>query len=197
MPITYEKAPGDVAEMLAGAMRRYHPHLVAADVTVAVLFADDVDPETGESSRCLKHQGYDAAAVMSITPLKHRALGVADALLVIDSVAWANLGLSERDALLDHELEHLRVLDVYCGYVSWDAEERQLIGHPRTDDLGRPKLKIKLHDIQVGGFLAVMKRHGAAALETQVLRRFRVGVERDQYVWDFAADHLEQDEAAE
>jgi hypothetical protein len=41
----------------------------------------------------------------------------------------------------------------------------------RRDDLGRPLFAMRLHDVQVGAFAVIGKRHGNAALEVQCLQK--------------------------
>jgi hypothetical protein len=52
-----------------------------------------------------------------------------------------------------------------------------------TDDLGRPKLEIRPHDFQIGGFRSIAVRHGDNALEVIQVR---------QMVKDFGDVLLEQ-----
>ena len=42
-------------------------------------------------------------------------------------------------------------------------------GVPLTDDAGRPKLKMRPHDFEVGGFFDIVQRNGSAAVEAQVI----------------------------
>ena len=83
---------------------------------------------------------------MKVNSEKHRAQGLPDASIVIDQDAWGDLSDQSRIALIDHELEHLE------RYLRAKNE-------PLEDDLGRPKLKVKLHDWQLGGFRSISERH--------------------------------------
>lgn len=42
----------------------------------------------------------------------------------------------------------------------------------KTDDVGRPKLKMRLHDWQMGGFREIAQRYGSDALEVVEARKF-------------------------
>ena len=60
--------------------------------------------------------------------------------------------------MLDHELHHMEVkLD----------EEGVVI----RDDLKRPKLKLRKHDVEVGWFALVAGRHGSNSLEIEQAKR--------------------------
>lgn len=148
---TYSAASDDVATHITRMQGQFHPEI--EHVTVAALFV--FDEESGEPA--LKHQGYEAAAVVSITPTKQRALGIADALIVIDRATWLTLTAPQRDALIDHELEHLDRV------ISKETDEEPAA--PQFDSLGRPKLTMRRHDHHLGWFDDVARRHGDASCE--------------------------------
>jgi len=168
---TYTKADEGVRLVVASAMGDYHGDLVEAGVRVSTLMVAEYDEESGDVLPTLKHQGYAAGATIKASSLKERALGIGDALLVIDTHTWDALDKAGRVALIDHELEHLQVLLDQGG------------GGAKVDDLGRPKLKLRLHDWQMGGFTSIARRHGLSAPEVQAVRACRS--ESGQYCWDF------------
>lgn len=180
MTITYEKQHDTRA--LGSAIKKWHPVLDQVGVTVDWLFATDVDEETGESRHCLKEHGYPAAATIKITPLKYRALGVADAILIVDEATWHELDAAGQVALLDHELAHIQVRGADCGIVTRDGDG-VLDRSAKLDDLRRPVLRLRPHDWQLGGFRDVARRHREDAIEVRDVRRHQ---ERGgQYAWDF------------
>ncbi len=144
---SFTKAPDDVLGRVGRIMGRYHGHLVDVEVTVGVLM----------SHTPVKLHGYPCAATVKIVGLEQRVLGVEDALLEIDARAWADLTDESRDALIDHELHHL--------VPQFDKD-----GDLKSDDHGRPVLKMRLHTWQLGGFDVIAGRHGPAALEVQAFR---------------------------
>lgn len=152
---TYSQAP-DVFDCIEKIRGLHHEGLEG--VTISALFAFDSE----ESIHVLKHQGYDAGAVARITPLKDRALGVADAQIIVDRVGWLALSQRQRDALIDHELTHL--------VVKTDEEEGAKDPVPLFDVLGRPKLLMRKHDHQFGWFDEVAQRHGQASAEVRQAR---------------------------
>jgi hypothetical protein len=149
----YEKAPVELGQIVERMMDRYHPQLRDAKVTIAQLFAFPLTDENGDTKGpALKHNGYPAAAVIKIIGLKERTDGRADSELVIDGDNWKFLSDAQKDALVDHELEHLELKTDKDGLLV-------------RDDLERPKLVIRKHDHQFGWFDAVVRRHGRDSLE--------------------------------
>lgn len=147
---TYSQASDDVLRTIERIREEFHaPDLDG--VTVAALFVYDMEA----TEPVLTHGGYPAQAMCRITPVRDRALGVADAVIVIDRSHWLTLNVQAREALIDHELYHLeRVVD----------EDTEL---PKTDAVDRPKLRIRKHDHQFGWFDAIAERHGEASPEVR------------------------------
>ena len=153
----YAKASNDMRDMAESVARNHHSELVDAGVTIGVLAC--VHGERDDESRpALKLHGYTCAATIQITPVKQRMLGHPDAVIVIDEKTWEGLTEARRRALIDHELTHL--------VVQFDDD-----GQPKLDDAGRPKLRMRLHDWELGGFEEVAERHGGSALEVVEFRR--------------------------
>lgn len=150
---SYSQASSDVERTIERMREQFHsPDLDG--VTISALFVFDLEA----TEPVLKHHGYPAQAVIRITPVRDRVLGVADAVIVIDRSNWQMLTPAQRDALIDHELYHLeRVLD----------EETEL---PLTDAVDRPKLRIRRHDQEIGVFVEVARRHGDASAEARTVR---------------------------
>jgi len=171
-----DKAPKYVEDLVAAVMAESHPLLVEAGVTVACQFHT--------SKRGLRLRGVPAAAVVELVPAKNRLDGMADARITFDSIEWSGLREDIRRSIVDHELTHL------VPVVKARTEEVSVPGEPgkytkvkrydvATDDAGRPKLKIRAHDWELGGFKEVIERHGEAAYDR---RAFRSVVERFKQV---------------
>lgn len=140
---TYSNANDAVTVAIQRMREEYHDYL--AGVQIGALFIFDSEDS---SEPVLKHGGYPAWAYVRITPLRDRAAGMPDAMIVVDRACWMTLGPAAGDALMDHELTHLeRVVDKESGEGICDV-------------LGRPKLKIRKHDHQMGWFDEVAQRHG-------------------------------------
>lgn len=143
---TYARAAEDVAEMIAAVIDEYHEALKDAGVTIDLVMAsaDDGGPAVSLG-------GYACDAVVRIIGKKDRAKGHADAEITFDAQRWDACSIKERVALCDHELHHLIV----------QMDE----GSVKTDDLGRPLLKMRKHDVQIGWFRDVALRNGIHSAE--------------------------------
>lgn len=157
MPTCYQQAK-ELDERVASLMRRYHKPLVDCEVRVGCAWVTVADDEEGNPGPPLKHNGYPAAAVVEVTKVKQRLFGMPDAVIWIDKEHWEDLNDTEQDALLDHELTHLEI-----------AKDKD--DNPKSDDQGRPVLKIRLHDFQIGGFDSVVRRWGTSSLEQQQVHK--------------------------
>lgn len=147
MPKSYERAPADVQELVEKWAEDWHPELGEHDIRVVASFVWE-----GEcKAPCLEHHGTPAAAVVSKIPGKYRPLCGADVHIVIDKWTWEQATPEVRDAIVDHELEHVT------------AEE-----NARGDVV----IKMRTHDIVVGGFYSIAKRHGANALEVRAVQHY-------------------------
>src|SRR5690242_2471541 len=90
----------DVEPTIKNVIYEHHGELIG--VSVGALFVYDEE----HSEPVLTHQGYPAQAMVKITPLRDRVMGVADAVIVCDRATWLTLSQPQRDALIDHELTH-------------------------------------------------------------------------------------------
>lgn len=155
--ITYTPADSDVLDRVARLMAAHHGMLVDYKVRIDCLFAHpDLDEDGVPKGPPVTLNGYTCMAKVKITSAKDRAKGCGDAEIIIDHDAYQDLTDAERDALIDHELQHLESNGEY-------------------DDMGRPKLKMRLHDHSFGWFDIIVAMHGRAALEFQQAERFQRG----------------------
>lgn len=154
MATTYTRCPQEVADLLAELINEYHPQIKDAGVTFDLLFAES---DSGNPVKCRGRSAY--AVVRIISPLD-RAKGMADAEIKIDMEKYeAFEDDDERRALLDHELEHVvPVVD--------DAN-----GGFKRDDYGRPKLRMREHDVEVGWFAKIAERWGVKSVERKQARQ--------------------------
>lgn len=157
MPTIYQLCGEEVTDLAEEITKAYHQDLHQAGVQVRYLYAFKVDKAEQPNGHALKHHGYPALAIIKINSLKDRVAGLADATCLIEGDAWNERGEAQRKAILDHELEHLTLVVDDAGAVE-------------KDDAGRPKLKMRLHDYQLGGFESVLERHRAASAESSLLQ---------------------------
>jgi hypothetical protein len=161
---SHDPAPKSVLALIADRIDSGHyPDLVEAGVTVNALFAFTDDPERP----AVKLHGYPCAAVIKINSAKDRLEGKSDATITIDGRAWAEEWSDDgRVALIEHELQHLIV--ARSKPTKRDPEARVL-----SDDAGRPKLKMRPHDFQIGGFVSIARRHGDESFERKTAAALR------------------------
>ena len=159
MPTTYEPCPQSVADFAARVLNEFHPELAQASVTIDYAFAVNED----EDEHAMKIRGQRVLARVKLYNLEDRARGRDDAKICIDKVWWDGAEESERKAVMDHEHEHLQFSKV------WRDEDGALCW--KTDDLGRPKLKLKNHDAEAGIFMNVIQRHGDASADLANIKR--------------------------
>lgn len=142
------------AEMLAAleAALEFHPKLTAADLKIGVMSVAVIDPETDELLPALKCHGQHAEATISKTTPKNRLLVDFDAIITVDLARWNETPTPQRVALMDHEVTHILLLESELGEL-------------KTDDLGRPRFKLRPDEMYYTGFLEVIARHGKRAGE--------------------------------
>lgn len=153
MGTTYCKDNMAIGEIVADLMPKHHGRLDAIEVSVDVMIA------TNNRGPAVKLHGRPCIATVKVNSLKDRARGYADATITIDRGAWGRLSEASRVAVIDHELEHLQPV------------RDKKSGQPKYDDRGRPRLTCKPHDWDLGGFIAIVDRHGDAAVDAMAIRK--------------------------
>lgn len=151
MPTTYEKANEEQAAVLQALIKRAFGELLVADVTVTFMLARNPDGDA------IKVHGCAAAAKIKVNGLADRAEGKGDVTLTVDEAAWADKNARQQEALLFHELLHLRVVKTKTGAV-------------KRDDLGRPVVKTAPDSYVVNGFFECVERYGDDAHEKQTVK---------------------------
>jgi len=179
----YSHADADTIDLINRTIDAYHPELASHEVIVAAQMCEPSEKEAvkagkeGRVPRPLKLNGWPCHATVRKTTVQERIGGMADALITLDALHWRDLDDAGRIALLDHELTHLEIV-------------RDKEGFAKSDDAGRPVLKIRLHDWQIGGFREVAARHGQAAPEVVSFREVATAY-KDQLM--FAFDRVPQE----
>lgn len=154
---SYDEADAATYDIVDQVMRLYHNEIYSLEVKVAVTMVTKLGPED-EKIPCLKLHGAFAVAVIRLTQASQRVRLKHDIEIMIDSYHWDTAGNSEKVAIIDHELQHVEV-----------RKGRNL--EIKTDDTGKPKLRLKPDDYSLTGFFLNIQRHGIAAPEYSVLDR--------------------------
>lgn len=152
----YAPAPSGVAERVAHLMKVFHRPLHDAGLKIDLISVSDDDPDC---EHALKLRGYPAYACVKAVDIKGRTMGRGDAEIQIDEGKWLTLPDATKDAILDHELEHIELV--------LNPKNKKV----RLDCRGRPKIKMKLHDVEYGHFVSIAERHGKASIEVQQCRQ--------------------------
>jgi hypothetical protein len=151
--------PSEVHRLAAELIAANHRLLLDAEVRIGYLWAE----ADGEDEPALKHGGYPAAALCRKVSLRDRASGMPDAQILIDKKQWDDFSPDERLTLLDHELAH-------PVPVENPDDKRPTLGRWKRDSLGRPVLRLRKHDVQLGVFLDVIERHQEKSLDYKIVR---------------------------
>jgi hypothetical protein len=144
----YQPCPEPVKNLAARLRSKFYPDLDQADVTVGYLFAWNKD------GPAISHNSWPAKALAKVTNLRDRVAGLPDALIILDAEVWEELSAKEKEAILDHELNHLSL-------------RRDRVGNVKYDDANRPKMVCKPHDFSFGGFHELVRRYGENSVEAQ------------------------------
>lgn len=159
---TFERCPSEVNELALAVLGKYEDHkpLLNGKVKIDYVFAYcDRDEKTDEPLNfALTKNGVQALGIARAVPTKDRALGRGDAEIALDGDHWQRISESMRLALLDHELHHLAVNVNKAGVLV-------------TDSIGRPKVSLRKHDVEVGWFNLIASRHGNNSIERRQAKR--------------------------
>ena len=155
---TYEKCQSHedgegVLKMSKTLINAVPEHGQLERVKIDYLFAfADLDDEGQPINNALNKNGMRALGLCRKIGLKDRAKGNGDVEILLDHDHWKTIPEAERRALLDHEMTHIGVCVARGGIIKLDA-------------IGRPKINIRKHDVEVGWFASVAQRHGRHSIE--------------------------------
>lgn len=151
-----EKAPKAIKDFALAILTQYETYkpVLEAKVNIEVMFAfGERHPETDALvSDAITHHGFRALGKCRKTSLEERAAGRGDAVITLDADWWEEADESKQRALLDHELHHIDVCTDEDGKVI-------------KDSCGRPRLKMRKHDVEVGWFKITAERNGKNSVE--------------------------------
>lgn len=151
------------------AKHETHKPVLDAKVKLDLVFAyADQDEDGNPTGYALVSHGFRVFGVTKKIALKDRSMGRGDAEIVLDGDYWEEAKEAEKRALLDHELHHIEV----------KKDEDNVV---LKDDLGRPLIRLRKHDVEVGWFKVVAERNGAHSLER--VQAEALMTDSGQYFW--------------
>ncbi len=167
IPTNYDPAPADVLDVVRRIVNQFHPDLAETGANIGCIFASN---ETGPA---VKLHGCAALAIVQAVSAKRRPHCELDAEITIDAGEWAQLSPQQQDALIDHEISHLRRKEHSEKKLAKMRKENPDSPAWKTDNLGRPVLGTVPADMTPGdAFAAVIARHGHAAVEFVGAKKF-------------------------
>lgn len=169
---TFQKCDASVYKLANDIILKFDTHkpLGASGCKIDLVFAFcDRDEKSGRPlNDALTKNGIRALGITRSIPLKDRALGRGDAEVALDGDWWKEVGAEEQEAMLDHELHHISIKCDKNGNIHYD-------------DLNRPLIKIRKHDVEVGWFRVIAERHGSASIEQQQAKKIMDS--QGQFYW--------------
>jgi hypothetical protein len=146
----------DVYDQIAEITDGYHPDVVECQLGVQVLFAH---PGKNLAKPPLTNAGYSVPGISKWTSLEDRIGGAVDAKIILHPQAWANYSEIEQIGLLERLIYRLEV-------------QRDQAGAIKTDDVGRPLLKLRNYDYLVCGYDCIVHRYGTGSIDSQEIEEW-------------------------
>ncbi|MFO0892413.1 MAG: putative metallopeptidase [Isosphaeraceae bacterium] len=162
MPKILMKATADVFALVQDVLAEEYPPIarLSPGLTIEILFA-----LSDTAAPALAKNGYPCAGIIKVVSEEARAAGGPDILLLLDGDRWPSWTEEERYSLIHHELHHLVPVKLRVDPDNRDAFTCDL------DGLGRPKVRLRRHDFEVGGFNVIVERYGESCFEWQLIKR--------------------------
>lgn len=171
----------DIIDSLIENEELFEP-LKACGLTVAVL---SFTPKNEGGKLMLR--GCPCKAVVRKTNEKERAMGVKDAVIIIDQGVWDDLEDRQREAVIAHELYHL-IPQQDGGEWKDDGTgtgTEKFYPFFKFDAHKRPILAMRPHDIEFGWFVAIATKYGTDSTEVEQARE--IVSAHGQLLFDFAS----------
>jgi hypothetical protein len=186
MPTTYWKCDEDVEILAQGLIEEHYPdiHRLEGGLCIAFLFAES------EDNAPLKKGGWPCEALCRVVPTRDRAAGGADVQILLDAERWKDLSDRRRRGLLHHELHHIQLVDAKPVHKPGEPERWEC----KLDTIGRPKVTIRPHDYEAGGFRLIAETYREDSPEVRT-HKVVAGI-LEQSMFDFAMAPQEEEAVA-
>jgi len=152
----YKLPPEDVTDLVNEVIHAHHPRLVENEVTVDVLMAF-----ASENGFAILVRGVPAYASAKIIRHMDRVAGFGDCRITIDGDQWPHFPVETQRAIIDHELTH------------FELQRDKRTDKVKIDETGRPKLRMRQHDHDLGWYDEVVQRHGNYSIEAMQYRQLQ------------------------
>lgn len=162
MPKIFADGEAQDYDRLRKVLSLHHSRLIEVSARVSITFVRAFDKDD-EPIPSLKFAGANAVALVKLVSPERKLRIPFDAEIKIDGYLWDELTELSKDALIDHELNHLQV--------KTDAN-----GVPILDDQNNAKLKLVPDDFVLTGFFNVIRHYGENANEYQSVSRITESV---------------------
>ncbi len=156
----FKLAPEDVTDLVNEIIQQHHLRLAENEVTVDVLMA-----YASGDGHAIMVRGVPALASAKIIRLLDRVAGRGDCQILLDGDHWQHHHENTKRAIIDHELTHFEL-------------QQEEDGEVKTDNIGRPKLRMRQHDHDYGWFDEIVRRHGNYAIEARQYRELQEKVKQ-------------------
>ena len=163
---TYEKAQERDLKVVDDVMTRKYQDLASHGLKVGFLFVYGVESDEGVKPPLTKDGVALAATIRNLT-LKDRLAKGYDVEIVADGDHWAEIPDKRKEALIYHELGHLKIKRKAVK----NKKTKEITEEVVYDDLMRPCLKMLRHDLNFGGFRHVMEEYGEDSEEFQLFQQ--------------------------
>lgn len=155
MPTTYTPADSDVILLLESVLQEFFPRVASVDppLQIRVLMAEN------DKGNALKRFGRGTVALIKRGTKEQLASEGPDLWILIDAGRWNRSNERRRRAILAHECHHIEI--------QYESDGKT----PKTDDIGRIKVRLIPDDWVLTGFREVVEWFGADAVEREALTR--------------------------
>lgn len=171
---SFEKADREVIRMAEELISQFHKQLSEAAVRITYMIAWPCLDESGSPMEdAITKGGMKCLGLTRKNATRHRKEGLADATITLDGPYWDLAETEQRRSLLDHELQHIAVVP--------DGQNDKGEAVYKRDNAGRPIIKLRKHDLEIGWFKACAVRHGVYSQER--MQANQLMADNGQYFW--------------
>lgn len=165
-------ADGVAMKILAGVVRKWHKPLLREEVSFAFIFVEPPTNDKGQvTGPALKVAGSPVAGRCSLVTGKWYAMTEEDVVIEVAADIWERMTGPRREALLDHEVNHVKISNDSKGRVK------------RRD--GRACLETIPDDYMINGFFDVAARHKRESMEWRQLFKLKAFDGTPQLLFEF------------